>query len=122
MRRVAAQIRQLESEQQRQELSTYTQILAGLKFKRSLIRQIFREGIMRESVIYQEIWQEGHQEGRQEGEATLILRQLNRRFGRLAPDVEAAIRGLTVERLEGLAEALLDFEDVADLQHWLEQG
>jgi hypothetical protein len=30
-------------------------ILAGLKFKKDLIRQLFREGMMRESVIYQEI-------------------------------------------------------------------
>ncbi len=115
LRRVAAQIGQLESEQQRQELATYTQIFAGLKFRQPLIRQIFREGIMRESVIYQEILQEG----RQEGELALILRQLNRRFGLLEPDLETAIRGLSLEALEGLAEALLDFDTVADLKRWL---
>ncbi len=119
LRRVAAQIGQLESEQQRQEFSTYTQIFAGLKFKQPLIRQIFREGIMRESVIYQEILQEGRQEGRQEGELTLISRQLKRRFGGLAPALEAQVRGLSVDQLEALAEALLDFSSVADLEHWL---
>ncbi len=82
LRRVAAQIGQLESEQQRQELATYTQIFAGLKFKQPLIRQIFREGVMRESVIYQEILQEG----RQAEASALVLRLLSRRFGLLAPD------------------------------------
>jgi len=117
LRQVAAQIGRLESEQQRQELSTYTQIFAGLKFKQPLIRQIFREGMMRESVIYQEILQEG----RQVEASSLILRQLNRRCGVLTPTLEATIRGLAVEQLEGLAEALLDFSTVADLEGWLGQ-
>jgi len=120
LRQVAAQIGQLESEQ-RQELSTYTQIFAGLKFKQPLIRQIFREGMMRESVIYQEILQEGRQEGRQAEASALILRQLNRRFGGVTPAWATRIRGLSLEQLEALAEALLDFAEVADLARWLEQ-
>lgn len=49
----------------RPEISAYTQILAGLKFRKDLIRQLFREGVMRESVIYQEILEEGEQRGEQ---------------------------------------------------------
>jgi predicted transposase YdaD len=45
-------------------VSGYAQILAGLKFEKEMIRQVFREGMMRESVIYQEILEEGRQEGR----------------------------------------------------------
>ncbi len=46
---------------------------------------------MRESVIYQEIQREAKQEGIQEGlqreGATLVLRQLARRFGQVTPEV-----------------------------------
>ncbi|WP_235276779.1 DUF4351 domain-containing protein [Synechococcus sp. Nb3U1] len=34
--------------------------------------------------------------------------------------MEAQIRSLPVERLEGLGEALLEFETLADLTTWLE--
>jgi len=64
--------------------------------------------------------QEGRQQGRQEGEANLILRQLKRRFGDLAPAVEERVLGLPVARLETLAEALLEFESAADLERWLQ--
>lgn len=79
LNQVGQQVSKIESTQQRQQISAYTQLLAGLRFKKALVKQIFREGIMRESVIYQEILQEGRQE---EG-STLILRQLSRRFGPL---------------------------------------
>ncbi len=51
LRDIAERVSQLESGQ-RQEVSSYVQVLAGLKFEKSFIRQIFREGMMRESVIY----------------------------------------------------------------------
>ena len=63
---VAQRVNQLE-DSRRQEVLDYAKILAGLKFEGDLIRQIFREGMMRESVIVQEILEEGRQEGRQEG-------------------------------------------------------
>ena len=50
---------------QRLEISAYTQILAGLKYEKDLIRQLFWEGMMRESVIYQEILAQGEQRGEQ---------------------------------------------------------
>jgi predicted transposase YdaD len=66
LQQVAQRLSQIDQEQ-RQEISEYTQILAGLKFEKELIQRLFREGMMRESVIYQEILEEGHQEGRQKG-------------------------------------------------------
>ncbi|MDG2991509.1 Rpn family recombination-promoting nuclease/putative transposase [Candidatus Synechococcus calcipolaris G9] len=132
---VANQIDQIESEQSRQELSTIIQLLAGLQYSKELIETIFREGMMRESVIYQEILQEGERKGRQEGEqlglqrgrqegqlegeCTLILRQLHRRLGTLPDGVISQIHGLSLEQLESLGEALLDFQDFHDLETWL---
>jgi predicted transposase YdaD len=79
---------------------------------------------MRESVIYQDILaegrQEGEQRGRQEGERSLVLRQLTRRVGELPQDVLERIETLSLEQLENLGEALLDFTSMNDLQAWLE--
>jgi predicted transposase YdaD len=109
--------------QQRQELSAYAQLLAGLRFDKTLIRQIFREGIMRESVIYQEILQEGELKGKAEGKTeearSLILRLLTRKFGTLPASVEAQVQTLALLQLEALGEALLDFAELGDLSAWL---
>ena len=57
--------------------------------------------------------------GQVQGEAKVTLRQLSRRCGLLSTEQESAIRSLPLERLEALAEALLDFEGMADLNAWL---
>ena len=71
----------------------------------------------------QEGLQEGRQEGLQEGEAReaakVTLRQLNRRCGPLSEVTTAQIQALPLEQLEGLADALLDFQGPADLAAWL---
>lgn len=87
-----------------QEVSAYTQILAGLKFEKDLIQRLFREGMMRESMIYQEILQEGRQEGlqegrqegRQEGGRSLVLRQLTRKVGDLPETLRSRIELLSL--------------------------
>ena len=55
----------------------------------------------------------------QQGETKVVLRQLKRRFGELPPNITETIQKLTVEQLEDLGEALLDFETQADLTNWL---
>ena len=75
-----------------------------------------------QSVAYREIFGQGRLEVRQEGELDLTLRQLHRRCGLLDPDQEVRIRALSLERLEALAEALLDFKSPADLVAWLAAG
>jgi predicted transposase YdaD len=62
---------------------------------------------------------EGRQEGRQEGELTVLARQLKRRFGALPIPLEQRIKALSLKELESLAEALLDFEKLEDLEAWL---
>jgi predicted transposase YdaD len=68
---------------------------------------------------HQEGHQEGRQEGRQEGEANLVLRLLKRRLGALSVAQEERVRELSVEQLEALGEALLDFTAMADLESHL---
>ena len=78
-------------------------------------QQILKEGI-------QEGRQEGWQEGRQEGEVQLVLRLLKRRFGALDEGLQQQIQRLSVEQLETLAEELLDFSTLQDLETWLKQN
>ena len=51
---------------------------------------------------------------------SLILRQLVRRLGTIQPETENSIRQLSVEELENLGEAVLDFKHPSDLTAWLQ--
>lgn len=75
---------------------------------------------MKESVIYQQILQEGVRQGQQLGESTLVIRQLERRFGSIDATTLEQIRSLTSDRLEQLAVALLDFVAITDVTTWLQ--
>jgi predicted transposase YdaD len=83
---------------------------------------LFKEGMMRESVIYQKILKEGREEGREEGrkagERSLVFRLLTRQVGELPQDVRSHLETLSLEQLENLGEALLDFQAIADLEAW----
>lgn len=80
---------------------------------------------LKETRVYQEIKQEGREEGREEGRTveaqSLIFRLLTRRVGELPQEIRQRIENLSLEQLENLGEALLDFNSMADLQAWLEE-
>ena len=67
----------------------------------------------------QEGMEEGRREGIQQGEAKLVLRQLKRRLGDIPESIQETIKGLSVEKLEELGIALLDFKSQSDLITWL---
>jgi predicted transposase/invertase (TIGR01784 family) len=126
---VAAEVAKIEAIEQRRNVLAAVQIIAGLRYDKTLIQQLLREDIMRESVIYQDILQQGvrqgvqqgREEGRGEGEASLIIRQLTRRFGELSPEVIQRIRSLSLPQLDALGEELLDFTEIAEVVTFLEQ-
>ena len=64
-------------------------------------------------------FEQGIQQGVQQGELTIVLRQLNRRIGRISPNIEAQICTLSLTQVETLGEALLDFSQPSDLDDWL---
>ncbi|XFA72996.1 hypothetical protein RYO59_001232 [Thermosynechococcaceae cyanobacterium Okahandja] len=68
LRAVAERVNQIQPDSERRELSTVVQLMAGLQYKEELIESIFREGMMRESVMYQKILRERKQEGERIGE------------------------------------------------------
>ena len=65
------------------------------------------------------VYQEAKQEGRQEGEAQLVVRLLSKRLGKISDRRIQVINRLTLEQLDNLGEALLDFGELADLDNWL---
>jgi predicted transposase YdaD len=64
-------------------------------------------------------YERGREEGKQEGEQTLILRLLQKRVGELPEKVRERIQNLSLNQLEELGEALLDFTKIEDLFNWL---
>jgi predicted transposase/invertase (TIGR01784 family) len=127
LQQVAASVDMIEETEEKRNISACVQVLAGLRFNKNVIRQLFREEVMQQSVIYQDILQKGEQrglqrgleQGRQQGEVTLILRLINRRFGAIEPQLEQRIRGLSTSQLEQLGDALLDFTSQNDLINYL---
>ena len=63
--------------------------------------------------------EEGRVEGRVEEAAELVLRLLRRRWPSLSLGLEQRVRGLELNRLEALAEAVLELGSPADLEVWL---
>ena len=89
------------------------------KFSR-LSRQEIEAMFLLSDIKQSRVYQEARQEGRQEGEVRLLIRQLSRRFGKLTDRHETQIANLAIAQLEKLGDALLDFENIGDLERWLE--
>jgi predicted transposase YdaD len=70
--------------------------------------------------VYLKWREETLQEGRQEQGMQLIIRQLTRRVGELSPEVRSRLTTLSLSQLDTLGEALLDFNRIEDLNHWLQ--
>lgn len=65
------------------------------------------------------LYQQDRELAKQEGEQRLIIRQLNRRIGEIDSLLIQKVQQLSVEKLEELGEALLDFASITDLETWL---
>ncbi|MEH2067036.1 MAG: DUF4351 domain-containing protein [Nostoc sp.] len=60
------------------------------------------------------------QQAQKQGELKLLMRLLNRRLGEISPQIKSRIANLSTPDLENLAEALLYFSCVGDLEAWFE--
>lgn len=116
---VVQKIATISNRGDRQNTAGYTQVLAGLRFDKNLIRNLLSEDIMKESVIYQDILQKGEEIGEKKGEIRLVSRQLNRKFGAIDSSILERLQTLTTEQLEELAEDFVDFSNISDLEAWL---
>jgi predicted transposase YdaD len=119
----------LQQNEQLVELESLLGFFASFVLDTELVQQIMRWDmtVLRESPWYLEIQQESEQRGRTEGinvgrtegERSLILRQLSRRVGLLSSETRSQVESLSLEQLESLGEALLDFSGSSDLEQWL---
>ena len=81
-----------------------------------------KEADITQTRFYQEVLEIGEKKGLQQGEANLTIRLLKRRCGNLTPIQEQKVRSLTIPELESLGEALLDFQNMSDLENWLQDN
>ncbi|MCU0551756.1 MAG: Rpn family recombination-promoting nuclease/putative transposase [Leptolyngbya sp. Prado105] len=124
--RIVQQVAEIPEVEERREVSSYVQLMAGLKYDKDRIHRLFREDMMRESVIYQEIFHEGEEQGLEQGleqgQRSLILRLLEQKIGSLSQQERDHISTLNLEQLGNLAIALLNFSTQNDLENWLNQN
>jgi hypothetical protein len=59
-------------------------------------------------------------QGQESATRGLVIKLLTRKFGNLSPKLLSRVNGLNLDRVETLAEDLLDFTRVGDLERWLE--
>ncbi|BAZ26558.1 hypothetical protein NIES4073_74660 [Kalymmatonema gypsitolerans NIES-4073] len=62
----------------------------------------------------------GERIGYERGQQDIVLRLLQRRVGELSQEVKKQVQALSLEDLEALGEALLDFTAIGDLLNWLQ--
>jgi hypothetical protein len=60
-------------------------------------------------------FEKGVQQGVQQGRRTMLLEQLEARFGPLSPGIEARLEGLNPAQLKALALALLSGQSLKEL-------
>jgi len=111
LNQAAQLIEEIPSPRVKSNLVGSTAILSGLVLKEEVIRQILREDIMKESVIYQEIFETGLQRGLQRGieqGRQETLKQISRSLLRENMTLEqvAKLTGLTIEQLQNLQDSL----------------
>ena len=71
----------------------------------------------RKAMVLTTSWE---QKGIVEGEALIVSRQMEWRFGTLAPELQQRINTLKKEQLEALALELFAFTDIAQVHAWLD--
>lgn len=114
---VAEKIAKIRDREAKQNIAGCTEILAGLRFEKDIIRQFLREDIMQESVIYQDILEQGKKQ-----EALSFCNSLlSERFQELDSAIIARVQVLSVEKLEALGRALFRISTVDDLVVWLDE-
>ena len=95
-------LNQLEESEFKQEISTFSQPEKEkvMQITTSWMEQGLEQGLTREK--------------------ELVLRQLKRKLGQIAPGLESQIKALNIDIVESLGEALLDFNSENDLKAWLD--
>ncbi len=89
------------------------------ELSREVIEAMFSVSELKQIRVYRDAMDEGREEGRAEEAQALVLRLLSRRFDTISPATGVQISGLSLNKVEDLGEALLDFSNLGDLETWL---
>ncbi len=115
--------------EQRVELKSLGVIVAARVFSDEVIKQNLSQEIpmIRQSTIFSELLDQAENKGRSEGESKgeikgrhfTLQKQLERKFGALAPDVKLSLQQLNSAQLEALTMAIFDLQSLDDFRTWL---
>ncbi|HBQ98899.1 MULTISPECIES: Rpn family recombination-promoting nuclease/putative transposase [unclassified Roseofilum] len=123
LQQVAEATRKIPDPNQRKEIIACTAIMSGLIHNPEIIQDLFREDLLEDSSFYQFILQKGMKEGvkqgRQEGRQEAVLMMLRQKIGTIAAETEEKIYDLSFTQLQGLMEAMPNFQQQQDLTEWL---
>jgi predicted transposase/invertase (TIGR01784 family) len=97
------------------ELVSTVMVYKFPELSHEVIEAMFSVSELKQTRVYRDAMDEGRAEEAQ----TLVMRQLVRRVDVVPSSAEARIRALSLSQVENLAEALLDFSSVDDLEMWL---
>jgi len=124
-RQLAIQVEQETPPLQRDQIVEFIETVLVYKFPqltREEIQAMFTIDDLKQTRYYQDAKQEGMQQGMQQGQANLMLKQLARKFGGVSEELRSNIAQLSPAQLENLAEAILDFVSMAELDRWMQQN
>lgn len=112
----------LESATNKEEFNLRLDLVEAIlvnKFPQLTIEQIQKMINLREADITQTRF---YQQVVQITEVNMVIRLLTVRCGNLSEELQAQVRSLSIPQLESLGEALLDFQDISDLENWLQSN
>lgn len=75
---------------------------------------------LEETRFYREAKEEGIEQGIEQGRKSLTLNLLAHRFGAVPQPLATRIMALSINQVDSLAVALLQFQSIADLETWLD--
>ena len=116
---LAAQVEQEALPALREEVVKFIETVLVYKFPK-LSREEIQAMFTLDDLKHTRVYQDAKQEGIQQGQTALLLRQLTLKLGSLSQDLRSQIQQLPSTQLESLAEAILDFDRIGDLEAWLQ--
>lgn len=116
-RYLIVQSQQQKSEDESRAIIEMAATIISYQFTQLSKREIYAmlDINVKETRIYREVTQEA----RQQEAARLITRLFSKRFDNLSNDVKSSITELSLQTLETLIEAQLEFENLEDLKNWI---
>ena len=125
LREVAERVQNIAQPDTRADLTAAAFMLGGLRFDKPLLRSLFREEVMIQSVSYQDVVERSEQRGEQRGvwrgKLETLQDLLIYRLGQLPAELQATLSKLDAMTLSELGHALFEFKSADDLSIWLEQ-